>query len=73
VRERLQDIVDIHERKPDRRLRHFSCLSPSGAFLHPRYPRNHCASRRQGQDPGLKPPADFAFVAVLWQSSRHSS
>jgi hypothetical protein len=28
VRQRLQDIVDIHERKLDRRLRHFSRSSP---------------------------------------------
>src|ERR1700676_195840 len=49
VRKRLEDVVDIHERKPDRCLVHYSCPSPFGSGVLPRtrrstarISRNHC-------------------------------
>src|SRR3984957_10424739 len=79
MRERPEDIVDIHQREPDRCLPHYSCPSPFGSVELSRtrrssatISRNHC---RVGlaKWPPQRPPAGMssltALIAVTWAPS----
>src|SRR6476619_4671133 len=46
VRERLQDLVDVHELEADRCLLHHSCPSPFGSAVPPRARRSSATSSR---------------------------